>query len=159
MEVEYPRLWYTPHMAEIKTMKTTASVSQFIASIKNEAQRDDAKKLVKLFESVTKKKATMWGSSIIGFDQYHYKSERSTQEGDWPMTGFSPRVQNMTIYIMLGFKEYGALLKKIGKHKTSSGCLYFKRLDDLHLPTLRTLIGASVKAMRKKYPKASSKKR
>jgi len=137
-------------MAEIKTKKTTKSVSAFITSIKDPLKRKDSVALVKIFSAVTGEKPTMWGESIVGFGQYHYKGRSS--EGDWPITGFSPRAQTMTIYIMLGFKEYQPLLKKIGKHKISgSSCLYFKELDDLHLPTLKTLIKKSVVQMRTKY--------
>ena len=143
---------YNARMAELKTKASKTSVAKFIASLPDEQKRKDAKELLKLFETITKKKAVLWGTSIIGFGSYHYKSERSSQEGDWPLTGFSPRKQTMTIYVMPGFKEYGALLKKIGPHKTSVGCLYFKRLSDLHIPTLRALIKKSVQDMKKKYP-------
>lgn len=92
----------------------------------------------------------MWGTSMIGYGEYHYRGRSS--EGDWPITAFSPRVQNMTVYVMLGFKEYQSLLKKIGKHKISGGsCLYFKKLDDLHIPTLKTLIKKSYSQMQKRY--------
>jgi hypothetical protein len=138
-------------MAELKTKKTSASVDKFISSIPEEQKRKDAKALLGIFRSITKEKAALWGSSIIGFGTYHYKSERSSQEGDWPLTGFSPRKQNLTLYIMPGFKKYGALLKKLGPHKKSMGCLYIKRLSDIHIPTLRTLISRSVSDMRKKY--------
>jgi hypothetical protein len=95
----------------------------------------------------------MWGSSIVGFGSYHYKSERSSQEGDWPLTGFSPRKQNLTIYIMPGFKDYGPLLKKLGKHTVSDGsCIYIKHLSDIHLPTLKTIIKKSFVEMKKRYP-------
>jgi hypothetical protein len=139
-------------MAELKTKKSAASVAKFIASVRDEQKRKDSQELVKIFESATGEKATMWGTAIIGFGQYHYKSERSSQEGDWPLTGFSPRKQNMTIYIMPGFKKYGALLKKLGKHTVSGGsCVYFKKLADLHIPTLKALVKQSFMEMRRKY--------
>lgn len=139
-------------MAELKTKKTAESVAAFIKKVPEKQKREDSTRLVKIFQEVTGKKPVMWGSSIIGFDQYHYKSERSSQEGDWPMAGFSPRKQNMTIYIMPGFKNYKPLLKKLGTHTISGGsCIYFNRLDALHLPTLKTLIKRSVTDMRKKY--------
>ena len=94
----------------------------------------------------------MWGSSIIGFGSYHYKSERSTQEGEWPLTGFSPRVQALTVYIMAGAKKYGPLLKKLGKYKTGMGCMYIKKLDEVDKKVLKELVTESVKRM-----KASSK--
>jgi hypothetical protein len=139
-------------MAELKTQKNTASVAAFIAAVDEEQKRKDAHELVKLFEKVTGEKATMWGTSIIGFGQYHYKSERSKQEGDWPLTGFSPRKANLTIYIMSGFSGQEKLLKKLGKHKVSGGsCLYLKRLSDINLGVLKQLIEANLKYMRGKY--------
>lgn len=135
----------------IKTKKTKVSPAKFIASIQDAEKRKDARRLAQLFRAVTKERSKMWGSSIVGFGSYHYKSERSRQEGDWPLTGFSPRKQNLSIYIMPGFKKYQKLLKKLGPHKTSVGCLYIKRLSDIHLPTLRAIIADSVKVMKKKY--------
>lgn len=142
--------YYVP-MAELKTKKNKASVSAFIASVPDKQKRDDAARLVKIFSRITKQKPAMWGTSIIGFGSYHYKSERSSQEGDWPLTGFSPRKQNMTLYVMPGFKKYGPFLKKIGKHKTGVGCLYFNKLEDIHVPTLETLVRKSFQEMKKKY--------
>lgn len=141
-------------MAELKTQKTAASVTAFIDTVQDEGRRADAKALLKIFKDTTGMKPAMWGSSIIGFGQYHYKSERSTQEGDWPMTGFSPRKANLTVYIMPGFKSYTSLLKKLGKHKISGGsCIYIQKLSDIHVPTLRTIIKDSVKQMQKRYPR------
>ena len=127
------------------------SVSAFINTVPEEEKRKDAKELLKIFKETTGMTPAMWGESIIGFGSYHYKSERSTQEGDWPLTGFSPRKQNLTVYIMPGFKEYGDLLKKLGPHKHSVSCIYIKKLSDIHIPMLRTLIKKSVKHMQKKY--------
>lgn len=95
----------------------------------------------------------MWGSAIVGYGSYHYKSERSRQEGDWPMTGFSPRVRNMTVYIMPGyqFPKYKSLLEKIGKHTLGKSCLYFKRLSDLDTRLLETLIKHGYTEMKRKY--------
>lgn len=138
-------------MAEPKTKKTAASVSAFIATVP-EKQRADAKRLLALFKEATGMKPAMWGTSIVGFGSYHYKSERSRQEGDWPLTGFSPRKQNLTVYIMPGFKEYAAELSKLGKHTTSVSCIYIKKLDDIHLPTLKSVIKKSVAQMKKQYP-------
>ncbi len=90
----------------------------------------------------------MWGSSIVGFGNYHYKYE-SGREGDWFLTGFSPRKQNLTLYIMPGFAQYDELMKKLGKHKTGKSCLYIKSLEDINLPTLKQLIQQSVKHMTK----------
>ncbi len=138
-------------MAELKTKKTKASVAAFINSVSDERRRADAKQLLSIFKEATGMKPAMWGSSIVGFGSYHYKSERSTQEGDWPLTGFSPRKGSLTIYVMPGFKQYAALLKKLGKHKTSVGCLYVNKLSDLHIPTLKMLIKRSVKEMQKRH--------
>lgn len=92
----------------------------------------------------------MWGSSIVGFGSYHYKYA-SGQEGDWPLVGYSPRKQNLSIYIMAGFAGSDKLLAKLGKHKTGKSCLYIKRLEDVDEKVLNTLIEKSVKHMRSKY--------
>lgn len=99
-------------------------------------------------KQATKAEPKLWGGSMIGFGSYHYKSE-SGREGDWFLTGFSPRKQNLTLYIMAGFGQYDELLKKLGKHKTGKSCLYIKGLEDIHLPTLKKLIQLSVKQMTK----------
>lgn len=139
-------------MAELKTQKTTASASAFLASIEDEEKRKDSQKLLKIFEEVTKEKGAMWGTAIVGFGTYHYKSERSKQEGDWMLTGFSPRKANITVYIMSGFDGQKELLAKVGKHKISGGsCLYIKRLSDIDTDVLKELIKASVKMMKERY--------
>lgn len=139
-------------MAELKTQRTKASASAFIDTVENEKRRADAKQLLKIFKDATGMKPALWGTSIVGFGSYHYKSERSAQEGDWPLTGFSPRKANMTVYIMPGFKDYGALLKKLGKHKISGGsCIYFNNLSDIHVPTLKMIIKKSVLEMKKRH--------
>lgn len=139
-------------MADLKTKRTNASVAAFLAAVEGEEKRKDCQELVKIFEEVTGEKATMWGDSIVGFGQYHYKSERSKQEGDWPLTGFSPRKQNITLYIMCGFNDQKTLLEKIGKHKVSGGsCLYIKRLSDINLEVLKELIKTSLKVMKERY--------
>ena len=126
-------------MAELKTKKTAASVEEFILAVEDETRRDDCFAVLHLMKSITKSEPAMWGSSIVGFGSYHY-IYASGQEGDWPVTGFSPRKQNLTLYIMPGFAKYPELIKKLGKCKTSKGCLYIKKLDDIHLPTLKKLI-------------------
>lgn len=140
-------------MAAIKTLKNNSSVADFINSVDDEQKREDAKALCKVFEEITKEKAMMRGTSIIGFGQYHYKSEKSTQEWDWPLTGFSPRKANMTVYVMPGFDEYSEILESLWKHKTSKWCLYFKRLSDIDMPALKKLIKRSFNDMKKKHPK------
>ncbi len=140
-------------MAELKTQKTNASVIDFLNAVEDPQKREDSLELLKIFTEVTHEKPAMWGTSIVGFGSYHYKSERSKQEGDWPLTGFSPRKQNITIYIMCGFEGSKKLLETIGKHKVSGGsCLYIKRLSDIDVGVLKELIKVGVEEMRKRYP-------
>ncbi len=139
-------------MAEIKTKPTKHSVTTFLKTVTEKQKREDSLVLLHIFTEITSFKPILWGTSMIGFGSYHYKSERSAQEGNWPLTGFSPRASGITIYIMPGFNEYTELLKKIGKHKISGGsCLYIKKLSDVHLPTLKLLIKKSVTSMKKTY--------
>jgi hypothetical protein len=140
-------------MAAIKTQMTKASARAFIKKVTPKEKSDDCLELLLMFEDITGEPARMWGSAIVGFGKYHYESTRSAQKGDWPLTAFSPRKQNITIYIMPGFKEYGDLMEKLGDVKKSVSCLYIKSLNDIHIPTLKKLIDRSVKDMRKKYPK------
>jgi len=138
-------------MAELKTQKNNASVKAFLQAVPDEQQRQDSLALLKIFTEVSGEKATMWGTSIVGFGQYHYKSERSTQEGDWLLTGFSPRKQNLTLYVMSAAVKSPALLKKLGKCKASGGCLYIKRLSDVDMSVLKELIRASFVYVKKNY--------
>jgi hypothetical protein len=141
-------------MAEIKTKVTKASVKDFINSVPNETRRQDGFTLLKLYEKITGQKARMWGPSMIGFDVYHYKSERSSQQGDWPMAAFSPRKQNLTLYVLTPLVDHSSLLKKLGKHKASDGaCLYINKLEDVDMKVLEQIIKKSYLAMKKKYPK------
>jgi hypothetical protein len=126
-------------MAELKTKKTVAGVDDFLAKISPEKKRRDAIALCELMKRVTKLEPKMWGSSMVGFGDYHYKYE-SGHEGDTFLVGFSPRKQNLTLYVMPGFAHYGELLAKLGKHKTGKGCLYINTLDDVDVPTLQALI-------------------
>jgi len=137
---------------ELKTKANKKSVTEFINSIKDEKKRKDSKKLNTLFKKITGEKAVMWGSSIVGYGTYHYKYA-SGREGDWMITGFSPRAQALTIYIMPGyqFPEYKALLSKLGPHKLGRSCLYIKKLEDIHLPTLEKIIKRGYTDMKKKY--------
>lgn len=140
-------------MAELKTQKNDASIEDFLASVENPQQRKDAQALFAIFQQATIEPPSMWGTSIVGFGQYHYKSTRSTQEGDWPLTGFSPRKQNISIYIMPGVNKYSDLLKKLGKYKASKGsCLYIKKLSDIDTNVLKEIIRASVADMKRLYP-------
>lgn len=136
----------------IKTKVTKVSVTKFLAQVPDSQRREDAKVVARMMEAVTKERPKLWGSSIVGFGQYHYKSERSSQEGDWPMMGFSPRKAALTIYIMPGLREYKALLARLGPHKISGGsCLYLKRLSDVDQTVLKKIIARSFAHMKKKY--------
>ncbi len=135
----------------IKTKVNDESVEDFINSVENATRRQDGFKLLEIFTRITGEKPKMWGASIIGFGKYHYKSERSKQEGDWPLVGFSPRKQNLTIYIMPGFDNYADLLKRLGKHKISVGCLYLNKLADVDHDVLGALIKKSYVDMKQRY--------
>ncbi len=137
-------------MAVNKTQKTRASVSEFVKSIEDPQMRADAKKLASMMRRVTGKRAKMWGSSIVGYGTYHYKYD-SGREGDFMLTGYSPRKQALTIYVMPGFSKFGPLMKRLGKYKTGKSCLYIKRLADVDELVLEQLIGGSVEHMRQKY--------
>lgn len=138
-------------MAELKTKKSNASVVRFLNSVENEQRRKDGLELLEIFKQVTKMPPKLWGDSIVGFGEYHYKSERSAQEGDWPLTGFSPRKRSMTIYIMPGFSNYQDLLSKLGQHKTSVSCIYFNKLENIDVKILKQIIRRSVADMKKIY--------
>jgi hypothetical protein len=138
-------------MSTLKTTVNNASVINFINAVPDTTKRNDSFALLELFSTITGEKPKMWGESIIGFGSYHYKSQRSTQEGDWPLTGFSPRKQSLTLYFMNGFDDYTELLKNLGKHKTSKGCLYIATLADIDQTVLAKLITRSVKDMKAKY--------
>jgi len=136
-------------MAENKTTPNDQDVEQFLNSIEDERKRKDSFTILELMKQVTGLEPRMWGSSIVGFGSYHYKYE-SGREGDMILAGFSPRKQNLTLYNMSGFELYDDLIKKLGKHTTGKGCLYIKRLDDVDLPTLKSLIEESFKHVKQK---------
>ncbi len=135
-------------MAELKTKVNEQSVTKFLNSIADKQRREDCLMVLKMMKKATKTEPKMWGSSIVGFGKYHYVYA-SGREGDWFLTGFSPRKQNLTLYIMGGFTPHAALMQKLGKYKTGKGCLYVNKLEDLDLPTLRKLIEEGVKHIRK----------
>ena len=130
-------------MAEPKTQKNDASVKDFLKAVDNDKRRADSLVVNELMTDVTGEQPTMWGDSIVGFGTYRYKYA-SGREGEWPVTGFSPRKQNLTLYIMDGFEEYDALLNDLGKYKTGKSCLYINKLEDVDLKVLRQLIEQSV---------------
>lgn len=145
-------------MAELKTQVTNQNPKDFLNTIEPEEKRKDGFALLEMFGKVTREKAVMWGTSIVGFGKYHYKSERSAQEGDWMLVGFSPRKQNLTLYIMHGNKQSfssnnnNPVFKKLGKHKTSGGmggCLYINKLSDVDTAVLSKLIETSFLYMKK----------
>ncbi len=133
-------------MAELKTKPTDDSVDQFLAGVEDATRQQDCLAVRALMEEITGAPAKMWGPSIVGFGDYHYKYE-SGREGDWFLAGFSPRKANLTLYIMAGFSRYEELLAKLGKYKTGKSCLYVKKLADVNLEVLRELIRASVEHM------------
>jgi hypothetical protein len=137
-------------MAEIKTKPTEVSPAAFIDKVENEQRRKDGHELVSLMKKVTGKSAKMWGPSIVGFDQYHYKYA-SGHEGDMPITGFSPRKQSLVLYLGPGLEDK-KLMSKLGKHKMGKGCLYINKLDDVDRNVLIELVTKSVEKMRKLYP-------
>ncbi len=137
-------------MTELKTRPTDESVERFLSEIADEQTREDCRAIARIMKKVTKAKAKMWGPSIVGYGSYHYRYA-SGREADWFLTGFSPRKQNLTLYIMSGFTRYDVLLGKLGKYKTGKSCLYIKRLADVDLTVLERLIGESVAHMKKKY--------
>ncbi len=137
-------------MAELKTKVSDASVSAFLQSVDGEQKRRDARDILALMKEVTGKRPRMWGTSIVGFGSYHYKYQ-SGREGDWPVTGFSPRKQNLAVYIMPGFSRYSSLMNRLGKYKTGKSCLYLRRLGDVDQKVLRQLVTRSVADMKKLY--------
>ena len=135
-------------MAENKTKPTSASVDDFIATIENPRRRTDALTALKIYKDVTGLPPVMWGPSIIGFGSQHYVYETG-REGDMPAAAFSPRKQSLTLYVLSGFPGQEKLLAKLGKHKTSVGCLYINKLSDVDQKVLRKLIENSFQYMKK----------
>lgn len=139
-------------MAELKTKQTNASVKDFVNSFADtEQKRKDSFELIKLMQQVTGHKPKMWGPSIIGFGMYHYKSDRSSQKGDWPLVGFSPRKAAISLYVYTGSKEHAHLLKDLGKFKMGKACIYVKRLSDINREALITLMRETIDFLQTKY--------
>lgn len=136
-------------MSELKTKETNKSVREFLESVEVESKRKDSFELLSIFETVTAEKPVMWGTSIVGFGKYHYKSDRSSQAGDWFLVGFSPRKQNLALYVMASNPEIKDLLLKLGKHKVSGSCLHINRLSDIDLDVLGQIVKTSFKYMQK----------
>ena len=138
-------------MAELKTKLTDASVEAFLNTFEDESKRKDAQTILQMMQDVTGEAPRMWGNSIVGFGSYRYKYA-SGKEGDWMLTGFSPRKQNLTLYIMSGFEINADIMSRLGKHTTGKGCLYIKKLKDVDQTVLRELITQSVEHMRTSKP-------
>ncbi|MGB3700282.1 MAG: DUF1801 domain-containing protein [Anaerolineales bacterium] len=138
-------------MAQLKTQPNDQSVKDFLKGVENETRRYDSFTILELMQQVTGSEPTMWGDSIIGFGTYRYKYA-SGKPAEWFLVGFSPRVQNLTLYIMSGFDEYDQLLDKLGKHSTGKSCLYVKRLENIDLEVLEELIEKSAAHMKATNP-------
>jgi hypothetical protein len=132
-------------LAQIKTKETSASVENFINSVKDEAKRKDSFTILKMMQQASKEKPKMWGSSIIGFGNKLYKSPATGREVEWFKIGFSPRKANISLYLVLDIKKFAAELKKLGKHKTGVGCLYINKLEDVDVKVLERLINTAAK--------------
>jgi hypothetical protein len=138
-------------MAELKTRENDGDVISFLNKIENEQRRRDCFELLEFLTEITGEKPKMWGPGIVGFGNYHYKYE-SGREGDWFLIGFSPRKQNLTIYIMSGFKILEDIMHDLGKYKTGSSCLYVKKLSDIDKGKFKLLVERSNAYMKKIYP-------
>jgi uncharacterized protein DUF1801 len=136
--------------AENKTRPEKASVAAFINAVENEPRKRDAKTILTMMKKVTGEKPVMWGPSIIGFGQYHYKYE-SGREGDSLNVGFSPRKANMVLYVLGSLKDDDPLLSKLGKHKRGRACLYINKLEDVDVKILEKIVGKSYKATKKRW--------
>ena len=139
-------------MAELKTKQNNSDVSEFINSFADsEQKRKDSFELLKLMQDFTGYEAKIWGPSIIGFGSYHYKSERSRQEGDWPLIGFSPRKAAISLYVFTGAKEHEHLLEGLGKFKKGKACIYVKKLSDINQDVLKKIMKATIEYLQTKY--------
>ena len=137
-------------MAELKTKANSASVSEFLNAVGDKQRRAECKTVARMMREATGKIARMWGTNIVGYGSYDYKYA-SGREGTWFECGFSPRANNLTVYIISGFSPFASLMKKLGKYKTGKSCLYIKNLDDVDQGVLGELIDESVKYIRNKY--------
>ena len=137
-------------MVKPKSAVNKAGVTAFLNSVENETRREDARVVCALMEKITGEAPTMFGTNMIGFGSYHYKYA-SGREGDWFLTGLSPRKQNLVVYIMPGFSHFDDLVARLGKHKTGKSCLYLNRLVDIDMDVLSDLIRLSVTHMKEKY--------
>ena len=137
-------------MAEPVTRENDGDVHAFLAQVENEERRRDCRAVMELMQAVTGEPPRLWGDSMIGFGRYHYVYA-SGREGDWFLTGVSPRKRNLSIHIMTGFEDHGDLMERLGKHRTGKSCLYLNRLSDVDVEVLEELVRRSVEAMRARY--------
>ena len=133
-----------------KTQKTSENVEWFLSSISEEQKRLDCLKLLDIMQNITQASPAMWGTSIVGFGEYHYRY-KTGREGDWFLTGFAPRKQALTLYLMCDLSHDGLNFDGLGKYKKSKGCLYIKRLSDIDLAVLKRIIKDSIKIIQQKY--------
>jgi hypothetical protein len=139
-------------MAELKTKQTDADVAEFINKFTDtEQKRKDSFELLKIMQDITGFEPKMWGASIIGFGSYHYKSDRSKQEGDWPLVGFSPRKTAISLYVYTGMPEHEYLLEDLGKFKMGKACIYVKKLSDINLDVLENIIKETIKFLNARW--------
>ena len=138
-------------MTALKTQPSDKNVERFLNGLSDKQKREDSFQILEWMEKITGEEPRMWGKSIVGFGSYHYRYE-SGREGDWFLTGFSPRKKKFSLYIMSGFNRYEELLDQLGNHETGKSCLYIKRLADIDPGVLKKLIKASVTYMREQYP-------
>jgi len=142
-------------MAAIKTQQTDVSVSDFIHALADtEQKKNDSLELVRIMQDFTGYEPKMWGASIIGFGNYHYKSDRSRQEGDWPLVSFSPRKAAISLYVYTGGAEQEALLNDLGKFKMGKACIYVKKLSDINQDVLKKLMQSTIDYLQEKYGKS-----
>ena len=131
-------------LAEVKTKQSSASVEDFINTVKDEQKRKDSFVLLEMMKKASGEEPKMWGNSLIGFGNKRYKSPSSGREVDWFLIGFSPRKANLSLYLMINHKEHASAIKKLGKHKTAGGCIYINKLEDIDLKVLKGMIDASL---------------
>jgi len=135
---------------DLKTRVNKAPVTDFLNRVADEQKRNDCFEILEMMKKITKEEPKMWGASIVGFGSYHYQG-KGGREGDWMLTGFSPRKQNLVLYLMSGFDSHADLLKKLGKFTTGVGCLYIKKLADVDKKILKELVQVSFKRMKQQY--------
>lgn len=141
-------------MAELKTKQTNEDVIEFINNFaNNEQKRKDSFELLKIMEDFTGYEPKMWGPTMIGFGMYHYKSDRSKQEGDWPLVGFSPRKAAISLYVYSGMPEHEHLLKDLGKYKMGKACIYVNKLSDINIEVLKKLMKETIDFLQERYGK------